>query len=214
MNRAAELGPTQVPWWRDWRGECCAIIASGSSLRKEDVLLLRDRMHVAVIKSNIDLAPWAEMVYGCDVHWWRHRRGLPDYKGLKLSYDRASAFCGIQLLRILSPTCDELLFEEPGLVGSGGNSGFQLLNQVAQFGCTGILLLGFDMQGPHWYGRNNWEYANNPDAMNFRRWAKAFNQNAAKLKAMGIDVVNASSKSAITQFEFATVGQAIERWGL
>jgi uncharacterized Rossmann fold enzyme len=36
---------------------------------------------------------------------------------------------------------------------------------AAQLGAKTILLIGFDMTdsaGVHWYGRNNWEQANNP----------------------------------------------------
>lgn len=213
MNRAAELGPGRIPWWKDWRDECCALIASGSSLPKDRLHLLRDRMHVAVIKENVNLCPWAEVVYGCDAPWWRHKRGLPDYKGLKVAYDPQLNFGNINLIRIPDGLCDELLYDEPAVLGSGGNSGFQLLNLITQFGCTGILLLGFDMGGEHWYGRNLWDFANNPDNSNFRRWAKAFNKNAAKLKSMGVDVVNAS-KGAITAFDKGTIEEAIERWGL
>jgi hypothetical protein len=201
-------------WWKDWDGECCALVASGASLQKDKLHLLRDRMHVAVIKENYDLCPWAEIVYGCDVHWWRHRRGLPDYKGLKLAYDKNAAFCGIQLIGITDPKDDKLSFDVPGVVGSGGNSGFQLFNLVQQFGCTGIMLLGFDMGGEHWYGRNRWDHANNPDNANFKRWAKAFDSNAAAVDSRGVDVVNTSRTSRIKAFRISTIEETIEWWGL
>lgn len=205
---------TNLSWWKHWEGDCVALVASGASLPKDQLHLLRDRMHVAVIKENYQLCPWAEIVYGCDVHWWRHRRGLPDYQGLKLAYDKAASFCGIQLIGITNPKDDVLSFDRPGIVASGGNSGFQLFNLVLQFGCTGVLLLGFDMGGEHWYGRNRWDFANNPDASNFKRWARAFDANAAKVGEMGVDVVNSSKNSRITAYRYATIAETIERWGL
>jgi hypothetical protein len=52
-----------------------------------------------------------------------------------------------------------------GVVGGGGNSGFQAVNLAAQFGASRIILIGFDMTdrgGKHWYGRNHWPMSNNP----------------------------------------------------
>lgn len=89
------------------------------------------------------------------------------------------------------------------MVGSGGNSGFQALNLAVQFGARRILLVGFDMNdrgGVHWYGRNSWPMANNPDHNNFRRWIAAFEGAAPLLKSMGIEVVNLSPHSAIQCF--------------
>jgi hypothetical protein len=111
---------------------------------------------------------------------------------------------------------DALQFGKVGHVGSGGNSGFQVLNLVAQFGAKEILLIGFDMhgEGAHWYGRNNWVNANNPDRFNFIRWEKAFSFAAPELEKRGIDVVNASPSSTLKCFRRNTVQKTLEEWGL
>lgn len=98
---------------------------------------------------------------------------------------------------------DEILLDEVGLVGSGGNSGFQALNLAVQFGAKRIILFGFDMNdrsGVHWYGRNAWPLANNPNHDNFRRWIAAFEGAAPVLEALGVEVINASPNSAIKAF--------------
>lgn len=205
-------------WFPDWTGECVAIVASGPSTRKQDVALLRDRIHVIAIKKNIELCPWADAVYGCDGAWWRSVRGLPDYKGLKMSWEEGGcrSFPDIKPVRIVK-TDDRILTECPGAVGSGGNSAFQALNLAAQFGATGILGIGFDMTdrgGAHWYGRNNWLGANNPSDNNFERWVRSFEAAAPVLAAMNIDFVNASPASALRCFRRASIEQALSDWGL
>lgn len=220
MNRAAELGPSKFDWWKDWRGECVAIVASGPSTSREQVQLLRNRIHVVAIKQNVDLCPWADAVYGCDEPWWRSRRGLPEYEGLKLSYaDKAcSRYHGIKKIEITGKQNDRILLQDPGVIGSGGNSGFQALNIVIQFGVSGIILVGFDMDGksknPHWYGRNTASNMSNPNENNFRRWRAAFSNNAGQLAELGIDIVNASTISALNCFRRAPISEALKGWGL
>ncbi len=199
--------------WPDWKGECAAIVASGASAKVAGVALLKDRIHVVAIKKSVELCPWADVVYGCDEPWWTSEDGLPKFSGLKLTQAHAAAK-KFNMPRIEVKNVDKILTGEPGVVGSGGNSGFQALNLVVQFGATGVLLVGFDMQGEHWYGRNTWQRSSNPIITNFNRWNRAFHDVADELKRMGVDVVNASATSTLKCFRHATIAQALEGWGL
>lgn len=197
--------------WPDWRGQHCAIVASGPSTKKAGVEQLRGRLPVIAIKENVDLCPWAEVAYGCDKAWWVNRNGLPEFKGLKVSFE--ARFPDVRNV-IVEPKIDRIL-TDPGVIGSGGNSGFQAVNLAVQWGALGILLIGFDLQdrgGTHWYGRATGPGRNNPGEFNFRRWRAAFMHEAPKLQAMGIEVVNASPVSAINCFPKLTIPQALERW--
>jgi len=212
-NVASEVGPAKFPWWPDWRGECVAIVASGESAKAAGVDKLKGRIHVIAIKRTVDLCPWADVVYGCDEPWWTSVNGLPKFNGVKLTQaHRASQKYNIPRIEVKND--DKILLNESAVVGSGGNSGFQALNLAVQFGATGILLVGFDMRGEHWYGRNTWLNSTNPISTNFDRWIKAFHGVADSLKQMGVDVVNASTTSAIKCFRRATIEQALEGWGL
>lgn len=132
---------------------------------------------------------------------------MPDFKGLKICYigdnnNRPPPYEDIRRIGIRKNQ-DRLLFDESAVTGSGGNSGFQALNLAAQWGARRILLFGFDMNaesGAHWYGRNQWVGANNPDETNFRRWRKAFEAAADQLKQMGIECLNCSPVSALSCF--------------
>jgi len=110
-----------------------------------------------------------------------------------------------------------MLFAEPGVIGSGGNSGFQAINIAAQFGAGRLLLLGFDMHaanGMHWYGMNTGPNMRNPTDHNYVRWRKALSDQASVLAGMGFDVINTSMDSALECFEKMTVEAALMRWGI
>lgn len=109
---------------------------------------------------------------------------------------------------------DVILTGPVGWVGSGGNSGFQAMNLAVQFGATGILGIGFDMCGDHWYGRNGWDKANNPGEENFKRWRKAFESAAPVLSWLGVEFINASMNSTLNCFPKMSVEDALRRWGL
>jgi hypothetical protein len=218
VNQAAGLGPARFDWWPDWRGECVAIVASGPSTRKADVELLRERIHVIAIKENVDLCPWADVIYGCDAAWWVSRKGLPQFAGLKLAYDKTLPrhYPDIKTIEI-KISSDAILTDQPGLVGSGGNSGFQALNMAVQFGVNGVILLGFDVHGKnglHWYGPNKALGMSNPSDSNFARWQKSFEGVAQDLRQRGIAVVNASPISALKCFARKSVADALADWGL
>jgi hypothetical protein len=205
----------------DWRGCAVAIVASGPSAKKAGVDKLRGRLPVIAIKDNVDLCPWADMVYGCDAAWWKLRSGLPDFDGLKVCWEgdndhRPPPFPDIHRVRI-EIKAHRLLFGEPGVIGSGGNSGFQAVNIAAQCGAPRLLLVGFDMHsrsGLHWYGKNRGQGRHNPDESCFRRWIVAFTNSAEDLRKSGIEVVNASAHSAMQAFTKDSVENALCNWGL
>jgi hypothetical protein len=200
MNRACELGPSRFSWWKDWRGKSVAIIASGPSIKETELGHLRG-IPVLAIKENIELYPDAEVVYGCDAAWWMFRDGLSRFKGVKLCYDDRPRqhYKDIHEIRI-DREKDKILLDEPGLIGNGRNSGFQAINIAVQFGAKKILLVGFDMNDrnpDHWYGRNTWHGANNPEGYRMPIWRGHIEDAYADLKKIGVELFNASEQSAI-----------------
>lgn len=162
------------------------------------------------------------MVYGCDPAWWKHRRGLPNFKGLKVAWLGAKLdFPDIRTISIEKSAggySHTLQFDQTGVIGGGGNSGFQALNLAAQLGGNPIILVGFDMsdqRGAHWYGRNNWDHAGNPSESNFARWIAALTSASHALKARKIRVINASPDSALACFEKARgIDEALDLAGI
>lgn len=234
MNSATALrvDPQIHPqWWPDWRGKACAIVASGPSAKHVNVSALRGRLPVIAIKKSVELCPWADVVYGCDAAWWIFRNGLPEFRGLKIAWcgdnDHPTPKFG-DLHHVRLDTSQnavfpfarrqyQMLFDECGLIGTGANSGYQALNLAVQFGSPRILLIGFDASdrgGAHWYGRNDWRNANNPDDDTFKCWRVAFNDAAVALKNKGIEVVNASPSSTLTCFKKQSIDATLASWGV
>lgn len=205
-------------WYPKWTGAAVAIIASGTSAKKAPISLLKGRLPVVAIKENVELCPWADMVYGCDAPWWKNQIGLPKYKGIKVSYAATltQSYPDIRMIDVRKDQ-DRFLFDKPGVIGSGGNSGFQALNIVLQCGANRVLLIGFDMHdrsGLHWYGRNNGLGRNNPSEDNFRRWRTAFIAASPELVKRGIEVINASPISDLKCFRRQSVEETLAEWKL
>jgi hypothetical protein len=142
---------------------------------------------------------------------------LPDFEGIKLAHDTGVCALYRDLHKIEIVEHDLMLFEEPGRIGFGGNSGFQALNIAVQFGAVRVLLIGFDMhaaRGMHWYGPNTGKDMRNPLDTNFVRWRKAMSKQAKVLRGMGIEVVNASLISALDCFEIKSVERTLTDWKL
>lgn len=218
MNVAAETGPSKFDWWKDWRGETVAIVACGPSARNADVEALKGRVKVIAIKEAFNrLAPFADVVYGCEASWWRYAEGLPDFKGLKLAWDGAVVPFHLHRFKLRDRQLDQILVAEPGVIGAGGHSGFQALNIAVQFGAKRVLLVGYDMHaggGVHFYGRNFWTKANNPDESCFPRWVRGMDNAAKTLTALGVEVVNASPVSRITAFRKASIADTLTEWNV
>lgn len=215
-SAAEEIGRATYPWWPDLSVKPVVIVASGPSARMYKLDVLRAGFTAMAVKLSFDLIPWASIVYGCEPAWWIHRRGLPEFSGLKLMYDMhlLPQYPDMKGVRV-DTDANKLLLDKPAAVGSGGNSGFQALNLAVQFGARRIALVGFDMSdrgGVHWYGRNNWAQAHNPDRSVFGRWIKAFDTAATQLSEMGIEVVLASPHSALKCFPQLLVPDLVEKW--
>jgi hypothetical protein len=208
-------------WFPDWSGEAVAIVACGPSAKSANIRAIEAvGMPTIAIKEAHTLFRKRPptMVYGCDMPWWRHARGLPKYAGLKVSYPKqlATEYPDIKFVNVLG-TGDELVMEPLGTVGGGGNSGFQALNLAVQFGASRIILVGFDMSGDdriHFYGANTWLGSSNPNGVNFARWLKAMKTASLQLRDLGVEVTNASMVSAIGGFLREPLERTLERWQL
>lgn len=218
MIPAIKAGLAKYDWWLDWRGKAVAIVASGPSTKPKEVAQLMNRLPCIAIKENIDILPTANVVYGCDRAWWINAIGLPKFKGLKVTASGAvaSTYPDIHLVKVTPFKEDDKIFtKEPGVLGSGGNSGFQALNLAVQFGATRILLVGFDMNqnyDSHWYGRNKGAGRSNPTEFNFMRWRRAYDGAAVTLRQLGVEVVNASPLTSLKSFPIVTIEDTLKKW--
>lgn len=102
----------------------------------------------------------------------------------------------------------------PGRIHLGGNSGYQLVNLVFQWGVSRIILLGYDMQrGPkgeaHHFGDHDGDLPNLGADMG--EWARRFVQLGSDLRKRGVEVINATRRTAIRCFERLSIDDALMR---
>lgn len=212
-------------WMPDWKDQCVAIVGSGNSVRRDEVDMLRERIHVVAVNNSYELCPWADMLYACDARWWELKKGVPQFGGIKVcqetkAHEMYSDINLVSIRRESGTPVHRFLFDKMGQIGGGGNSGFQALNIVAQMGVSDVMLLGFDMvtiNGKlHWHGRHpdSGFVLYNPDEFAFRRWVDRMTKSAPALKQRGVNVINCSAQSALTCFPKMTVEQTLKEWGL
>jgi len=185
----------QIP--RMWEGQTVVCIASGPSLTRDQVDYVRGRVPVIAINDNYQVAPWADMVYGCDHKWWSwHYQRLAAYKGLMVSTDVPAVDAFERLLWAQGFSKDGLCTEWPR-IHHGGNSGHQVINIAYHAGAKRVVLLGYDMK----FGRNgaaHW-FGDHPDGVRstYSGFIQAF-QVIAKQRL--IEIINCTRETALTCF--------------
>lgn len=173
------------------------ICASGQSLTQEDVNYCRGKGTVIVTNNTYQLAPWADVLWACDLKWWKAYPEAMEFKGRKISVQNDE----VEKIQTL---------DRPGLgleqVHTGGNSGYQAINWAFLQGATKIVLLGLDMHGTHWHGDH---VRGLPNAHPFAKWIKAFDRLAIDLEKQGVEVVNCSLGSKLDCFKKQTLKETI-----
>lgn len=210
-----DAGREAHAWWPDWRGKVVVLLATGPSAKCYDYYqeLKGKDVRVAAIRGSVDLYEGTDAVYASDEDWWAHSKGLSWFKGLRIgdSLNACYRYKGLLHVRVRHGT-NSMLFNEAGVLGSGGGSGFRLLNLVCQFGARAIVLCGFDMNPDvvaHWYGRNKWSGAGNPARKKMDQWRAHIDAAAKPLRKRGVEVINASMFSSLCAYPKSTLGDAL-----
>lgn len=166
-----------------------AVIATGPSLRLEDVDYLRGKVDgvIAVSNAGLDICPWANALVSHDSGWWISHPEAREFKGKKFS---ALAYSGT------------IGFSPKKYGFTAINSGL-LAMYVARdyYNAKKIILLGFDMnrdKGQHYFGKHERQYNGkcllNTDERRFNIHIKQFD------KFSGCEVINCTPQSSLKKF--------------
>lgn len=202
----------------EWCGTVVCI-AGGPSLTQAQLDLVRearelDAVRVIGVNNAYQRAPWVDVIYACDLMWWKTY--LPDIKrrGLacELVTQDASAHKQFQLTTRVSGSASDGL--GIGEIHTGGNGGHAAVNLAYLWGAKRILLLGYDMKrGPE--GERHW-HPDHPKPLiqqqNFEQWIHRFKSTARDLEKLGIAVVNCTPGSALPWFPHADLGETLATW--
>lgn len=197
--------------WSEW-----VVMASGPSLTAEDAELVRNwrkadgRRRVIVVNTTFRLAPWADILYACDLSWWdvyaeevfRTFEGQP--------WSQTEIACRRYNLAQVRGEVGPGLSRVQGVVRQGGNSGYQAIGLAFDQGAERIVLLGFDMQDTG--GRTHW-HGDHPEGLRnaspFASWIGKFGQLAVDLQREGVVVINATRQTALSCFERMPLEKAL-----
>ena len=196
-RRGKAPSPWRVPL--EWEGQTAVVIGGGPSLTAEAVAFVRDKAKVIAVNDAYRLAPWAHVLYACDLKWWTWHPEAVAFAGLKVTHSKIAAqdFAGLRWM-----PCDS---RAPGLstnaekLHCGKNSGYQAVNLAYLLGARRIVLLGFDMRrinnAGHWFGEH-------PDRIrsSYGPWLKTFETVAAQCAELGLTIINATPGSALRCF--------------
>lgn len=203
-GKRGAAGAGKKDWWPDWRGQTVLIAASGPSQRKEDLQAARGRCKVVVINDTYKLAPWADVLYACDLLWWQ-KKGADGFAGLKVI--GKGEFPGTHTMGV--EIVSHMLWHGRA-VGGGGNSGFQALNMAVLWGAKRVILTGYDYQDPgnHWFGKHP-PGMSQANAGAVSGWLSCMTQEAPKLMKRGVKVINCTRQTALTCFPRMRLQEAL-----
>lgn len=195
-----------------WPGATIVCIGGGPSLTVDDVASVRGRARVIAINDAYRLAPWADVLYGCDGKFWKwqhrlHADKIAAFQGLKFGLTHeAKKWPGVQ---ILANTGNEGLELANTGLRNGRNSGYQAINLAVHLGARRIVLLGYDMAiGDD--GRTHW-FGDHPDRGRspYRVFRPLFATLVQPLQDLGIDIINCSRRTKLVCFPQQTLETAL-----
>jgi len=189
----------------DWAGRTVFILASGPSLTQEQCDAVRGKGKVIAINTTFRLAPWADVLYGCDGRWWDEYHSEAKATSSELWTQEASA-AKKHGLKFAQSRKAPGLGKQFGVIHQGANSGYQAINLAYQAGVKRIVLLGFDMKR---VGGKSHHHGDHPRHLNsslpFAMWIREFAQLAKDLEAAGVETINCTPGSALKCFRAETL---------
>jgi hypothetical protein len=181
-----------------WRGETCHILGGGKSLAGVDIPGLKGR--IVAINDAYLKAPKADLLYFADRRWYDwNRDDLHRYEG-PLMVTRAVLRKPTHDVKRIRRTLKVPLSRDPELV-AGLCGGANAINLAWLYGCSPIILHGFDMRPGNWHDRHH--NAQKPDfALRFMPYLERM---AKALAAEGATVLNATPGSLLDCFPMVDI---------
>jgi hypothetical protein len=197
-----------------WPGSTIVCIGGGPSLTRADVEYCRGRARVIAIKDAIQLAPWADVLYGCGAdrggvfqHTWWYEFGdsLASFQGMRFTLDLQAT----KWATVLMSTGPDGLELHPQGLRTGQNSGYQAINLAVHLGAAKIVLLGYDMRrgkakNDHWFGPHP-----KRSELPYQLFLERFPSIVEPLRELGVEVINATRETALDVFTKMTLAEAL-----
>jgi len=193
------------------------VAGTGPGLTPEVANYCKHQFVIAVNDAHL-LLPFAQVLYAADSAWWDFYKGVPDFLGERWSVLEDPSLRGsgneslrARKLRIAAQYYIKLVegankvgfSTDASILHYGANSGFQAINLALHFGASRVLLIGFNMDGPHFFG-NHPVPLRNSDPNAFLPYFKA-----ASEVYTGVPIINCTPHSLLTCFPAMSLEEAI-----
>jgi hypothetical protein len=151
------------------------------------------------------------VLYAPDLRWWRVYGGEVEQA---FGGERWSC-CEVDGVNHVEAVDDVGLSIRPGRIHTGGNCGYQAIGLAFMWGAARIILLGYDMQRgakgeSHHHGDHGDGLPNCPSE-NLREWAQRMVQLGIDLRSHGVEVINATRRTALRCFEQLPIEIALQQ---
>lgn len=190
-----------------YRGQTIFCLASGPSLTAEICAKVRGRRRI-VVNTSCMLAPDADVLFFTDSGWYEPRREIvKNWPGHVMSMSRtAKRELPDKVKRIQG--CGDPMFPpifRPGaaFIQQGRSSGHTAVSLAISLGASKVVLLGYDMRVVGDREHHHTEYTGPRDLQQYARdFVPAFNGWYDAARKVGVEIVNATPGSAVTEFPF------------
>jgi hypothetical protein len=158
------------------------------------------------------LLPSADVIYFADAKWWEWHKHRPAYRyhpAERCTIYSTGNMVSDSNVHMLRNAGQSGISTNAGELCTGQNSGYQAVNLAVLAGASRIVLVGYDAQ-PAADGRKHF-FGDHPDktAAPYPQMLVHFRAAAPLIKALGVEVLNASPDSAIDCFRRVPLADAI-----
>lgn len=210
-----------MPIWRAprlWRDQTAFIIGGGPSVTQEMVDSIRGRNAIAVNMSYLT-APWAPVLFYADRRWWdreykERRKELIEFGGVIVTTDNTQHEKLHQMKRIVPTSTSNGVAMSPDTLSMERTSLQGAMNLCYHLGAKRIVLLGADNRdAPNGRIHHHDEYPWVRHAPSWDIKGKQLGYGAARLKELGVDVVNCSPVSTLKHWPIRPLADVLkEGW--
>jgi hypothetical protein len=181
-----------------WPGGTVLCIGGGPSLTRDDAKYAMDRCSGTIgINDAYRLQLPIDIIYAADHKWWNNHyqpvmKAYPDTIKITVMEMAAREYPELKFLK-----CAQYpgWSDQPNMLHGGGHSGYQAINLAMLAGASRILLLGYDFQGTHWFGKH-------PDnsRQDFPIWQEAARGTYNLAKNQGVEIINVSRETSLEEY--------------
>lgn len=212
--------PAPVSFWEPdlaFSGLAVTIIGGGPSHADFDLALLRGRRFIAVnsaCRRVRTIATERDLLFHHDNSWSENRPELvEDWPGPVVTSNRnTKARLGDLVRRIDMDELTRRFGVLPDRIGA--SSGHTAACLAAVMGAARVVLVGFECAAPGGRTHGHGDYTHHDTGIYAGQFLPGWSALAPAFDRLGVEVINATPGSAITDFPFADLGEALRGEGL